>query len=145
LKNNEGPVLDEEAKTWSLVDLNGSHAQLGDFDGEVILVNFWATWCAPCRAEMPSLDKLYKDYGAKVQFLIVSNEDPEPLKEFMDKKKYNFPVWLTLSVPPPSMKTKSIPATFIINKRGQIVYNKQGAFDWNSKKVRGFLDTLLSE
>ena len=72
-------------------------------------------------------------------------DDPEPLKEFMDKKKYSFPVWLTLSPPPDVLKTKSIPTTFIVNKRGQIVYNKSGAFDWNSKKVRDFLDTLLSE
>ena len=145
LKQSEGAVLGEEAKTWSLVDLDGNHAQLGDFDGEVILINFWATWCPPCRAEMPSLDKLYADYGSKVKFLLVSNEDPDPLREYMDSKKYSFPVMLTLSAPPEALKTKSIPTTFVLNKKGQIVYYKQGAFDWNNKKVRSFLDSLLSE
>ena len=145
LTSGEGPIIDAGAKTWSLVDLDGNHSQLGDFDGEIMLINFWATWCPPCRAEMPSLNKLYADYGSKVQFLLVSNEDPDPIREFMDKKKYNFPVWLTLSAPPDIMKTKSIPTTFIVNKEGKIVYSKSGAFDWNSKKVRSFLDTLLSE
>lgn len=145
IKASDGAILDEEAKTWSLVDLNGNHASLGDFDGEVILINFWATWCPPCRAEMPSLEKLYADYGSKVKFLMVSNEDPEPLEEYMGSKEYSFPVMLTLSAPPVPLKTRSIPTTFIVNKKGKIVFNKQGAFDWNSKKVRSFLDTLLSE
>ncbi len=145
IKAEEGLVLDDNAKGWSLVDLNGNHVILGDFDGQVMLVNFWATWCPPCRAEMPSLDKLYADYGSKVRFILVSNEDPDPIKEFIEQKKYSFPVYLTLSAPPASMKTKSIPTTFIVNKQGQIVYNKSGAFDWNNKKVRCFLDTLLAE
>ncbi len=145
LKSGEGPIMDDSAKEWSLVDLDGKHAQLGNFDGEVILINFWATWCPPCRAEMPSLDKLYEDYGSTVRFLLVSNEDPDPIREFMDQKKYSFPAWLTISAPPPALKTKSIPTTFILNKEGKIVYSKSGAFDWNSKKVRSFLDTLLSE
>ena len=145
IKESEGEVLSPDDKTWSLVDLDGNHAQLGDFQGEVILINFWATWCPPCRAEMPSLDKLYADYGSKVKFLIVSNEDPEPLKEYMASKGYGFPVMLTLSAPPEPLKTSSIPTTFILNKKGRIVFNKKGAFDWNSNKVRSFLDTLLSE
>ena len=94
---------------------------------------------------MPSLDKLYADYSSKVSFLLVSNEDPDVLKEFMAQKKFSFPVWLTLSTPPESLGTKSIPTTFILNKEGRIVFSKTGAFDWNSKKVRNFLDTLLSE
>ena len=145
LKSGEGPVMDESAKEWALVNLDGKHAQLGDFDGEVILINFWATWCLPCRAEMPSLDKLYADYGSKIRFLLLSNEDPDPIREFMVKKKYSFSAWLTLSAPPAALSTKSIPTTFILNKKGKIVYSKSGAFDWNSKKVRSFLDTLLSE
>lgn len=145
LKPVNGALLNGEANSWSLVDLDGKHAELGDFAGEVILLNFWATWCPPCRAEMPSLEKLYQDYGTKVRFLLVSNEDPEPLTAFMEQKKYSFPVWLNLSAPPPALKTNSIPTTFIMNKEGRIVFSKSGAFDWNSKKVRDFLDRLLSE
>ena len=145
MKQGQGIVMDEAALAWGLVNLDGTHATLSDFEGEVILINFWATWCPPCRAEMPSLEKLYTDYGSKVRFLMVSNENPDPLTEFMDQKKYTFPVWLTLSPPPEELKTKSIPATFILNKKGEIVFNKSGAFDWNSSKVRNFLDTLLSE
>jgi thiol-disulfide isomerase/thioredoxin len=145
LKPQPGAVLGEAEKTWSLVDLEGNHSTLGDFDGEVILINFWATWCPPCRAEMPSLDKLYADYGSKMQFLLVSNEEMETIEQYITQKNFSFPAWLNLSAPPQSLQTKSIPATFIINKEGRIVYNKTGAFDWNSKKVREFLDTLLSE
>jgi len=63
----------------------------------------------------------------------------------MDKKGYSFPVYLSLSPPPESMKAKSIPATFILNKQDQQVLNKSGAFDWNNNKVRKFLDDLLAE
>jgi len=145
IKPEKGPVLNTEDKGWSLVDLNGKHVNLGDFDDQVLMINFWATWCPPCRAEMPSIEKLYEDYGSKITFLLVSNEDPDPIREFMDKKGYSFPVYLTLSPPPESMKTKSIPSTYILNKQGQQVLEKSGAFDWNSKKVRNFLDALLAE
>lgn len=145
IRADEGPVLDEAAKEWSLVNMNGKHVKLGDFDGEVLLVNFWATWCAPCRAEMPSLEKLYADYGSKISFMLVTNEDIDPIREFLEQKNYSFPVWLTLSPPPSIMTTKSIPTTFIVNKQGKIVFNKKGAMDWNNKKVRDFLDTLIAE
>ena len=145
IKANDGPVLDAAAKEWSLVDIGGKHIKLGDFDGQVLLVNFWATWCPPCRAEMPSLEKLYADYGSKITFMMVTNEEIDPISSFMDDKQYTFPVWLTLSPPPSGMLTKSIPATFIVNKQGKIVFSKTGAMDWNSKKVRDFLDTLIAE
>lgn len=145
IQSDNGPDFEDDARAWSLVDLDGNHVKLGDFEGKVMLINLWATWCPPCRAEMPSLEKLYADYGSKVEFLLVSNENPEPIREYIEKKKYTFPVYLTLSAPPASMETKSIPTTFILNKDGQQVFNKSGAFDWNSKKVRDYLDALLLE
>lgn len=145
IKPVEGPVIDAAARDWSLVSLDGRHVSLGDFEGEVVLINFWATWCPPCRAEMPSLEKLYNGYGQKVSFLLVSNEDPDVIENYIDQKGYSFPVYISLGTPPQSMPVKSIPATFILNREGRQVYSKSGAFDWNNKKVRNFLDSLIAE
>jgi len=142
LKVSEGPVLDANSWAWKLVDLNGSAVAFDQFKGDIILVNSWATWCPPCRAEMPSLENLYKDYGNRISMILVSNEETAVVKEFVDKKGYTFPVYISAGGYPQAFSSKSIPATFILNRDGQVVYQRNGAFDWNSKKVKKFIDKL---
>ena len=145
LKTIDGPVLSSSDMNWQLMDLQGKRVTLSAMKGEILLVNSWATWCPPCRAEMPSLEKLYLSYGDRVKFLIVSNEDDQLVREFIDNKKYTFPVFLAKSASPPALSSKSIPATFIINREGKVIYKKTGAFDWNSQKVKKFLDAQLGQ
>ena len=109
------------------------------------MINFWATWCPPCIAEMPSLQALYDDYSDKVEFLFVTNEDFKTVDTFKKKKDFNFEVYNPVGTIPQSLQTSSIPRTFIINKKGEIVVDESGAVDWNSTTVRGQLDQLLSE
>lgn len=128
---------------WQLVDENGELYDFNDAKGKVVLINFWATWCPPCIAEMPSMEKLYKDYKDKVVFLLVSNETQEVISKFKEKKDYEFLVHSAISPSPKLLEASSIPRTFILDQKGHIVIDKTGAADWNSQKVRQLLDDLL--
>lgn len=143
LKAADGQILSDSDWDWRLESLEGEAIAFSSMKGEFILVNSWATWCPPCRAEMPSLEKLYKNFGDRVSFIIVSTEEAQVVKEFINKKGYTFPVYIAKSGSPSALSSKSIPATFLINKKGQVIHQKAGAFDWNSKKVHKFLESQL--
>lgn len=130
---------------WPLQQLDGQAVNLSDAKGQVIVVNQWATWCPPCVAEMPSLQKLYDDYGKRVRFFCISNEDIEKLQQFMQQKKYTLPVLMERQAPPALLQTRSLPATWVISKTGQVVMYETGAANWNSDHVRRLLDELLLE
>lgn len=130
---------------WSLRGLNTASVNFNDYKDKVVLVNFWATWCPPCVAEMPSLKDLHKDYKDKIDFLLISNEKWKVIDEFYKENNYNFLTYSNASNPPKELQVSSIPATFIIDKKGNIVMNKNGAANWNSSDVRNLLDKLLKE
>ncbi len=111
--------------------------------GKVVLVNFWATWCPPCIAEMPSMQALYNDYKHDIEFVFVSNEDRTVINQFLSKNNYTFKVYTPLSKYPESFNITSIPRTFLIDKQGHIVIDKSGAANWNSDTVRKTIDALL--
>ncbi len=128
---------------WQLQSLDGQQVNMASFQGKVIVVNFWATWCPPCVAEMPSFQKLYNDYGDRVVFLFVANDDPEKVIRFLEKKGYDLPVFFQTSKVPEEISSNSLPTTYVINSDGNIVASKVGAADWNSSKVRSLLDLQL--
>ena len=128
---------------WKLKEENGTVLNFETIKGKVVLVNFWATWCPPCIAEMPSIQKLYDDYKDKITFVFVSNENWSIIDDFYIKNSYNLPTYNTFSKVPGQLKSNSIPATFIIDKKGNIVTDKKGAANWNSTKVRKLLDELI--
>lgn len=128
---------------WQLVDENGVTYNLNEAKGKVIFINFWATWCPPCIAEMPSMEKLYQDYKDDVVFLFVSNETQEVISKFKEKNDYEFVVYASITQNPKLLEASSIPRTFVLDQQGHIVIDKTGAADWNSKAVRELLDNLL--
>ncbi len=130
---------------WKLTDMEN---QLFDFEaqqGKVVLVNFWATWCPPCVAEMPSMQKLYDDYGDKVTFMFVTSDDFHKVAGFLENKDYNLPVYYPKSEAPKVLSSKLLPTTYIIDKKGKIMVAETGASNWNSEKTRQLLDKLLKE
>ena len=129
---------------WRLQDVNNKAINLNEFKGQVVFVNLWATWCPPCIAEMPSIQELYKDYKNEIVFLMISDENSEVIKRFLEKHDYNFEVQQPLSESPERLKSKSIPRTFLIDKGGSIIINKSGAANWNSNKVRETINSLLN-
>ncbi|WP_224489552.1 TlpA family protein disulfide reductase [Robertkochia flava] len=137
---DEREILDDYE--WILEDMNGERAYFGDLKGQVVVINFWATWCPPCIAEMPSFQELYSDYGDRVHFLFVSQEEHQKLRDFLVKRGYDIPVYHPLSKIPEQLYSQSIPATYIIDREGGIRVSKVGVADWNSAKVRDLLEAL---
>ena len=110
---------------------------------KVVIVNFWATWCPPCVAEMPELQSLYQKYGDRVAFVMVTNEKQEVVEAFMEKNQYLMPVFYLATNPPEIFAFRGYPTTFIISREGRIVSKKTGAANWDSKATAKILDELL--
>jgi thiol-disulfide isomerase/thioredoxin len=128
---------------WKLIGLEGNTYNFNKAKGKVILVNFWATWCPPCIAEMPSIQALYNGYSDKIEFILVSNESQDVITSFLKKKNYNLKIYRPLTQPPTTFNAKSIPRTFLLDKDGKIIIDESGAANWNSEKVRATIDELL--
>ncbi|WP_344786460.1 TlpA disulfide reductase family protein [Postechiella marina] len=141
-KNNQRKL---KSYNWTLKDYNGHILDFETLKDKVVLVNFWATWCPPCIAEMPSMQSLYNDYGDKIAFVFISNESVEILDKFLNKNNYSFKVYSSLTSPPNQFNVSSIPRTFLIAKDGSIVIDKSGASNWNSNTVRETIDGLLNK
>ena len=124
---------------------NANDVTLESLKGKVIFINYWATWCPPCRAEMPMIKKLYDDYKDNIVFLFITSDDRSKVEKFYTDHSYEFPTYNMLSNPPQQIDTKSIPATFILDKQAKVAIAEYGAADWNSAKVRKLLDELLQQ
>ena len=125
--------------------LNGEDFNLKNQKGKVILINYWATWCPPCRGEMPSLQSLYNDYKDKVVFVFLTQDDKNKVDKFYKDNNYSLPTYNMLSNPSTEINTGTLPTTFIIDKKGRIALKDVGASNWNSSSVRNMLDGLINE
>jgi thiol-disulfide isomerase/thioredoxin len=130
---------------WNLLQLNSEEINFSQSEGKVVIVNFWATWCPPCVAEMPSFQKLYDDYGDKVAFYFVTSEKPEKIEKFMEKNGYTLPIFRQIFDAPKELQSQVLPTSYLISKSGEIIIDEEGASDWNSSKIRKLLDKLLAE
>ncbi|TQI70065.1 thiol-disulfide isomerase/thioredoxin [Gramella sp. Hel_I_59] len=130
---------------WILEDKRGKRIEFSEFENEVIVVNFWATWCPPCIAEMPSFQEVYEDYGEKVRFVFVSGEQHQTTDNYMKRKRFTLPSYKMRTKAPEPMLGKTLPTTYVISKSGKIVIDKVGSADWNSDSFRSTLDKLLQE
>lgn len=128
---------------WQLIDRGGKILSLEQKKGELILINYWATWCPPCVAEMPSFQNLYNDYGDKMTFIFLTSDNKNKVNAFLENKNFDMPVYYLFSNAPKKLSTNSLPTTFLIGKDGKILINEIGASDWNGKKMRAILDKYL--
>ena len=129
---------------WQLKGVNTTDYDFNQAKGKVVIINFWATWCVPCVAEMPSLQALYNDYGDKVDFLLVTSDEKNKIEPFLVEHKFNLPIYNQRSAAPKEFYTSTIPKTFMLNKKGQIVVETARA-NWNANKIRKQIDLLLAE
>jgi len=128
---------------WILRSQNEADLKASTLENQVVLINFWATWCPPCIAEMPELNQLYNDYNQKMKFLFITNDNFERVKKFLTNNDYNFEAHQSVNQTPNYLKTSTIPRTLIIDKNGKVIVDKTGALNWNSKKSRKLLDQLI--
>lgn len=129
-----------------LVSLEGTQTGLEQFKGKVIFMNYWATWCPPCIAEMPDIHSLYEQYreDERIRFLMVSlDEDRGKARDFIRRKEFTFSVYFLASRRPKNLQTTVIPTTFVIDREGRIVTSRRGMAKYNTDRFKRFLDSLL--
>ena len=127
---------------WNLKTLDGEAVSLESFRGKTVLLNHWATWCGPCVAEMPSLAALHESIDRDdVAIVLVSTEDGHTIRSFLERKGLSLPAYVAEGVPA-VFETRGIPATFILDPAGAIVYSHVGAANWNSDGCREFLNAI---
>ncbi|MUH34479.1 TlpA family protein disulfide reductase [Zobellia amurskyensis] len=129
---------------YHVATLDGVNTSLEIGKNKVTFISYWATWCPPCIAEMPSIQKLYNDYGGSVNFVLLTNEEPSVVKQFLDKKQYSLPVYIPKIKAPDPLYERSIPTNFVIDKDGIIIVKETGSTDWNAQKFRKILDNLIA-
>ena len=128
---------------WHLEGLNTKSVNLKNLNQKVVFVSFWATWCPPCVAEMPSMKAVYDDYKEDVVFLFITNENWNTVAQFYDRNDYSLPTYNERSQTPKELAHFSIPTTYILSRDKYIVVDEIGAANWNSNTVRKLLDTLI--
>jgi thiol-disulfide isomerase/thioredoxin len=143
----ENPVKTLTGTDYSLkfMDMNGTTYQLSDFRGKVILINFWATWCPPCRAEMPAFQKLFTHFKDQMVFLFIAADQKKIVSEYLSEFHLNLPVFFIENLPSGNLYYKTLPSTFLINKKGDVVLEKKGAARWNSAAFRKNLQILIDQ
>lgn len=151
------PTLEEPEKLDSQISVHnnisfkndkGEIVNMNDLKGKVVFINFWATWCPPCIAEMPSIATLYERLkgNSEVVFLIVEIEgESEKANKFMAGKQLNLPVYYPNSQIPKEWLGGSIPTTLIINKHGEIATKHEGLADYSRQEVSDFIIELTKK
>lgn len=123
-----------------LKGINVPDAKLSDFKGQVIFLNFWGTWCAPCRTEWPSIEKLYETNPDKMKFVLIAMQDKEEdVKKFLAENKYTTPVYIAQSPMTPKLLPDVFPTTYVIGKNLQILKKEDSSMDWFSDGNRRFI------
>jgi peroxiredoxin len=142
-----GPKLGAQAPNFQLWDLEGNVLSLSSYRGRVVLLNFWATWCGPCRVEMPAMELLYRDFNRKDFEILAVSTDPQGVavtRPFRDSLGLSFPilhdsdfrVGLTYGA-------RTLPMTFLLDRDGVITHRIFGARDWQSPEARQLVETLI--
>jgi len=125
--------VDYEAPALTLSNLDGEKYSLADYHGQVVLVNLWATWCPPCKAEMPTLEAYYQAHQTDGFVTIAINDgDPaEAVTTFVQEYALSFPVWLdpTYQATDHAFKTSNLPSSFVIDREGNVRLRWVGEID----------------
>ena len=131
---------------FTLRSATGERVPFEKYKGKVVFLNLWATWCGPCRAEMPTIQSLYEKVDtASVKFVILSidrDSDEAKVGKFINQFKYTFPVYRPSGSLTSQLDIPYIPTTFIINKEGKIVGKEVGGTNFDTAKFRKFLLSL---
>lgn len=126
----------------------GQLVNLSQLRGKVVFINFWATWCPPCIAEMPSIQELYTTFkdDDQVVFLMVDVDNkPDRSLKFMKKGNYDLPVHVPASAIPSTFLGSAIPTTLVLNKKGKIALKHEGMGNYAAPEFQTFIKKLASE
>ncbi len=136
-----------KAGDFSLENINGKQSSLGDYKGKFILLNFWATWCAPCRKEMPAMDNLHNEFGGQGLEVIGIHVGPSlaGVKKFLKAVPVSFSILMDKDMSLASWDVRGLPTTFLINPDGKLIYKAVGEREWDSPEMVKFLKSLVTK
>jgi len=142
-----GVAVGSQAPDFTLEQVGGGQVSLGSLRGKIVLVNFWATWCPPCKAELPSMERLYarmKKKGLEILAVNVEADGREILPKFLDQHPHTFPVLLDLEGEvQASYGVFRFPETFVVGKDGKIIDHIIGGRDWADKQMIDKFNQLI--
>lgn len=141
------PVAGEpKAAEFNLVATNGKSISLEEFHGKFVLLNFWATWCAPCRKEMPSMNNLHNQLNGRGLEVVGVHVGPSlaGVKKFLEAVPVDFTILIDKNMSLASWGVKGLPTTFLINPDSKIIYKATGERIWDSPEMMEFLYGLIS-
>jgi peroxiredoxin len=131
------------------MDLEGAVHSLPEYQGKVVFLNFWATWCGPCKVEMPAMEALYQDFqsqGLEILAVSVDQQGAVVTRPFKEAMGLSFPILHDLDFQVGlSYGARTLPMTFVIDRTGVIRQRVYGARDWNSPEARKLILELLQE
>jgi len=142
------PQAKIEAPDFEVRTLDGGSLRLRDFRGQVVFLNFWATWCVPCRREMPAMEKLYREFRDQ-GFTIVAldlNEPTAAVRAFVKELGLTFPVGID-----PAMVNfavyggRALPTSYLIGRDGKILGMVIGPREWDSQDARAYIKSLVEK
>ncbi len=128
---------------WQLKDDNLESFNFNSSDGRVVFINIWNSWRLPCTVELRSIQKLYDRYKGQIDFYIMTDEEQPPVKEFMEKHDFTFPVTYLIYDEKSRLDIGDPPRSYLLDKEGFVVVDKKGIADWDHEKVYELMDTLL--
>lgn len=139
-----------QAPDFQAVDLaTGDTVEMESLRGQVVLLNIWATWCAPCREEMPSMQRLHEQYrerGLRVVAVSVDVGGPDVVRDFQRQMGLTFEIWQDQTQQIQRIyQTTAVPESFVINRRGEIVKKLIGPHDWTSGVNSRLIERLLRQ
>ena len=131
---------------WTVQSLNGQNFDMAVFTDQPVFINFWATWCMLCRAEMPSIQRLYDQLkGEGILFACISQEGAEKIEAFVKEEGYTFPIYTMSTDRPEVFETAGIPTTFILSPDGRIAFKHVGSAKWDDPSVIDFIRQLKED
>lgn len=135
------------AEEFRLDAVNGGSVSLYDFRGKFVLLNFWATWCAPCRSEMPALNSLHKEMSSDGLVVVGVHVGPSlnGVNQFLDQVPVEFTILIDQDMGLTNWGVLGLPTTFLVNPEGRLVYKAVGERKWNSKAMKRFLARVVSD
>ncbi len=131
---------------FKLANLNGVEKELADYKGKIVFLNFWASWCGPCRSEMSSMETLYNEFREKGLVILAINlgENPAIVKKFKKDNNLSFPVLMDKDHSASALYgVRSIPTTYLIDRSGNILGMTVGSREWNSPVFRSLFREIL--
>ncbi len=130
---------------WELKNATWERFSFNKSKGKVVFINFWASWRLPCAAELQEIQEVYNTYNKDVDFYIITNEERAPVEEFMKENKFTFPVTYLIIGGKSPLDILEPPASYILNKKGEIVVKELDIADWDNTTISALLDNLIKE